>query len=205
MESYCIYGASGHGKVILEILENLGQDIHCFYDDNINKTSLLNYEVTSDVSIFAIESVCWIIGIGNNQTRKKIAENLSLKYGVAIDKRANVSKRTQIGSGTVIMPGVTINSSTIIGKHAIFNTNSSIDHDCIIGDYVHISPNAALCGGIIVGEGAHIGAGAVLIPGIKIGKWATIGAGAVIVRDVPEFSIFVGNPGRLKSKGTKEK
>ena len=206
MEStYCIYGASGHSKVILEILENSGQIIHSLYDDDVNKLSLLDYKVTHQNNIFEIESICWIIGIGNNKIRKRIVADHSFKYGLAIDKSANVSKRTTIGNGTVIMPGVSINSSTTIGEHGIINTNSSIDHDCVIGDYVHISPNAALCGGITVGEGVHIGAGAVIIPGIKLGKWATIGAGSVIIKDVPDFSTLVGNPGRLKSTENKKK
>ena len=195
--NYCIYGASGHSKVIIEILENSGILIQGLYDDDVQKSTLLDYKVGHDKEIFKNNEISWIIGIGNNKIRKKIAENHLLKYGLAIDRSASVSKRAVIGKGTVIMPGVCINSSTIIGTHAIINTNSCIDHDCIIEDYVHISPNATLCGGISVGEGTQIGAGAVIIPGIKIGKWATIGAGAVIIKDVPDNSIVVGNPGRI--------
>jgi acetyltransferase EpsM len=32
---------------------------------------------------------------------------------------------------------------------------------------------------------------------IRIGKWVMIGAGAVIIRDVPDFAVVVGNPGRI--------
>lgn len=198
MEStYCIYGASGHSKVIIEILENSGIIIQGLYDDDVQKNTLLEYRVGHGKEIFNNNEISWVIGIGDNAVRKKIAENHLLKYAFAIDKSASLSKRAVIGKGTVIMPGVSINSSTIVGKHVIINTNSSIDHDCIIEDYVHISPNATLCGGISVGEGTQIGAGAVIIPGIKIGKWAKIGGGAVIIKDVPDNSIVVGNPGRI--------
>lgn len=197
MKSYCIYGASGHSKVIIEIIENAGNSIKGLFDDDPAKKVLLNYQVTNERSIFDLQGVAWIIGIGNNETRKKVAENHCLSYDNAIDSKATISSRIQIGKGTVIMPGVTINSSTIIGKHSIINTNSSVDHDCILEDYVHISPNATLCGGVIVGEGTHVGAGAVIIPGIKIGKWATIGAGSVIIKDVPDFATVVGNPGKI--------
>jgi acetyltransferase EpsM len=196
-QSYCIYGASGHSKVIIEIIEKSGGIIKGLFDDDRHKKTLLDYEVTNDQSIFELTDVDWIIGIGDNPTRKKVAEGNLLQYGIAIDSKATISARIEIGHGTVVMPGVTINSSTIIGKHCIVNTNSSVDHDCILEDYVHISPNATLCGGISVAEGSHIGAGAVIIPGIKIGKWVKIGAGAVIIKDVPDFATVVGNPGRI--------
>jgi acetyltransferase EpsM len=195
--SYCIYGASGHSKVIIEIIENLDGKIHALYDDDPLKTNLLNYSVTNDSSIFQLTSVQWMIGIGNNLIRKKIAEKHGLHFGLAIDNRSGISERAVIGQGTVAMPGVTVNSSTTIGAHCILNTNSSIDHDCILDNYVHISPNATLCGGISIGEGTHIGAGAVVIPGIKIGKWCTIGAGSVIINNIPDYSTVVGNPGKI--------
>jgi acetyltransferase-like isoleucine patch superfamily enzyme len=50
---------------------------------------------------------------------------------------------------------------------------------------------------VIVGEGTHIGAGATVIPNIKIGKWCTIGAGSVILKDVPDYAVIYGNPGKV--------
>jgi len=202
--SYCIYGASGHSKVIIDIIENTGGTIDSLFDDDKTKTALLGYYVTNDVDIFQKQFVQWLIGIGNNFIRKKIVDLFSLSFGTAIDKSAQISKRASIGQGSVIMPGVTVNSSSIIGRHCIVNTNSSVDHDCVLENYVHVSPNATLCGGVFVGEGTHVGAGAVVVPGINIGKWCTIGAGAVIIKDVPHYSTVVGNPGRIiKSEKTK--
>lgn len=194
---YCIYGASGHGKVVIEILETSGYLIDQLYDDDPEKVNLLEYKVSSNKEMFKLPGVKWLIGIGNNEIRKNIAENNDFIYGSAIDPSAKISKRTQIGNGVVIMPGVTINSSSIIGNHSIINTNASVDHDCILGDYVHASPNASLCGGVKIGEGTHIGAGAILIPGIVIGKWATIGAGSVIIENIPDYATVVGNPGKI--------
>jgi acetyltransferase EpsM len=196
MNPYAIYGASGHGKVIIEILENLGLPIFALFDDDERKKTLLGYEVKNDSKMFEREEIQWIIAVGDNKTRKKIAGDHFLQYGRAIDQSARISKRAEIGSGTVIMPGVSINSSSNIGKHVIVNTNSSVDHDCLIEDFVHISPNATLCGGVSVGEGTQIGAGAVVIPGIQIGKWVKVGAGAVIIRNVADGATIVGNPGR---------
>ena len=62
-----------------------------------------------------------------------------------------------------------------------------------IANFVHISPNSTLCGNVQVGEGSWIGAGTTILPGGKIGKWCTIGAGSVVSKDIPDYSLAVGN------------
>ena len=32
---------------------------------------------------------------------------------------------------------------------------------------------------------------------VKIGKWCTIGAGTIVIKDIPDYSTVVGNPGRI--------
>lgn len=187
-----LYGASGHAKVIIEILECLKITVDGLFDDNANIKKLLNYPV-KPYEHEVISSL--IISIGNNAIREKIADHLNVQYGRAFHPTSSISKRSVIGEGTVVMSGVSINADAQIGKHCIVNTNASIDHDCILGDFVHVSPNAALCGDVHIGEGSHIGAGAVIIPGIRIGKWCNVGAGAVIIRNIPDYSKVVGNPG----------
>ena len=196
---YYLYGASGHGKVILEVIEASGNKVLGIFDDGENLPNSI-LEVPT-LRFFPKEK--WgddnflIISIGNNKTRKKIVNKFSVSYGIAIHPKSQLSSSAKIGEGTVLMAGSNINACALIGKHCIINTNSSVDHDCLIDDFVHISPNATITGGVSIGEGTHIGAGAIVIPGIKIGKWATIGAGAVIINDVPDYAIIVGNPGKV--------
>lgn len=193
-----LIGASGHAKVIIEILENNGIAIGGLQDSNPTTTNLLDYNVYQEFpDCFRVFDDEVIIAMGNNSVRKKMAVSLEYKYVSAIHSTANISKRAEIQIGTVVMAGVTINSDVIIGKHAIINTNASIDHDCALEDYVHISPNVALAGNVMVGEGSHIGIGASIIQGVKIGQWCTIGAGAVIIEDIPDGATVVGNPGRV--------
>lgn len=193
-----LYGASGHAKVIIEILELQQNIIAGLIDTNPNIKDLLGYPVhTSLGESLNNNETCIIISIGNNVIRKKIAKTLSVNFIKAIHVSTNISSRCIIAEGSVIMAGVSINSNVIIGKHTIINTNSSIDHDCIVNDFVHISPNAAIAGNVNIGEGSHIGIGACIIQGVKIGKWVTVGAGAVIINDVPDYAVVVGNPGNV--------
>ncbi len=192
-----LYGASGHAKVIIDILENSGFIIDGLFDDNPDIKNLCGYRC----ALFSSDKVLdnqLIVSIGNNKTRKKIVERIGkVKYGTAIDRSSSVSIRSSVGEGTVIMPGAIINSGTIIGRHSIINTNASVDHDCILDDFVHISPGTSVAGNVMVGEGTHIGTGASVIPNIKIGKWSIIGAGSVIIRNVPDLVVVVGNPARI--------
>ncbi|MDM1096711.1 acetyltransferase [Myroides odoratimimus] len=191
-----LYGASGHGKVIAEIAEECNILIKGFIDGNKAITTVLDYEVIASDAVGLMGDT--VISIGNNKIRKLIAtRDTHLSFVSILSPRANISKRTIIEEGTVVMMGATINSEVKIGKHCIINTNASIDHDCILEDYVHVSPNVALAGNVEVGEGTHIGIGVSVIQGIKIGNWCTIGAGAVIIKDVPDYAVVVGNPGKI--------
>jgi acetyltransferase-like isoleucine patch superfamily enzyme len=48
-----------------------------------------------------------------------------------------------------------------------------------------------------IGKYCWIGAGTIILPGVKIGDFSIIGAGSVVVRDIPPYSIAVGNPARV--------
>ncbi|PVY43017.1 acetyltransferase [Pontibacter virosus] len=191
-----LYGASGHAKVIIDILRDMGIPAIGAFDKNpaikeVGGIPVLGPEVEQDPE----KSV--IISIGDNAIRRRVAEQLKLSFGKAIHPTAIISPSVTIAEGTVVMHGAIVQADATIGKHVIVNTGASIDHDCKIGDYAHISPGAVLSGNVQVGEGTHIGAGAVVIPNLKIGKWCKIGAGAVVIRDIPDGVTAVGNPARI--------
>ncbi len=197
MDKICLFGASGHGKVIKESVESEGNQVVAFLDDNPKTEELLGVPVfkTEKAINFLLEK--FIVSIGDNKIRKKICENIKVKFGKTIHASAIISVSSSIDVGTAVMAGAIINACTKIGKHCIVNTKSVIEHDCVIENYVHISPNATVTGNTHIGEGTHIGAGATVIPNVKIGKWVTVGAGAVIIKDIPDYAIVVGNPGRI--------
>ncbi len=190
-----LYGASGHGKVIADILKKSGIYEIMFWDDD-PQVRIEGYKVVQVPEEYANEDEV-ILSIGNNATRFKIAGTGIYKWGKAIHPNAIIAENVTIENGSVLMAGVIVNSCTKIGAHCIINTSSSVDHDCIIDSFVHISPNATIAGGVKIGTGAWIGAGAVLIQNIKIGKWAIIGAGSILISDVPDYAVVVGNPGRI--------
>ena len=185
-----LYGASGHGKVIKEVVEAQGDSVEGFIDDNPCILQYCGKQVFHQLNGFSPI----IVSIGINKTRRKIVEKLYCQYSKAIHPTAIVSPSAQIGEGTVVMPGAIINADAIIGKHCIVNTGASVDHECVVGDYCHIAPHATLCGQVRIGEGTLIGVGASVIPCIEIGEWSTIGAGAVVTRPIPGYCTAIGVP-----------
>jgi|LauGreStaDraftv2_3_1035109.scaffolds.fasta_scaffold02099_2 sugar O-acyltransferase (sialic acid O-acetyltransferase NeuD family) len=194
--SVILYGASGHSKVIIDILNLRNIQIKKIIDDHTDLISIDTIPIFKNIDFLLNENM--IIAIGDNFIRKQINNNNNnINYINAIHPNTDISPTVTIGNGTVVMAGAVINSGSKIGEHCIINSKALVEHDCIISDFVHISPGVQLAGSVKVGEGTQIGIGAIVIQGLKIGKWATIGAGAVIIRDVPDYAVIVGNPGKI--------
>ena len=195
-----VYGASGHAKVVIDIIKNTNRTVAEVLDDNSSLHSILEYKVTIPEDK-DYENV--VIAIGNNEIRRLIVKNINATYVKAlIHTSATIGSNVNIGKGTVVMAHAIINASVSVGSHCILNSSSIIEHDSIIGDFVHVSPGAIVTGGVCIGAGSHIGAGAVILPNVKIGKNVIIGAGAVVLNDVEDNLVIVGNPARIIKRNT---
>lgn len=202
-----IIGAGGHAKVIANVINKSGDIVRGFLDDNIEIGTVIikekNYKVIGtfeDIVHLQLKypNAEFIIGIGNNELRKKIAEKYEeiLNFYTAIDPNSQIALDVEIGKGSVILANACINTSAKIGKHCIINTAAIIEHDNIIEDYVHVSPNATLSGTVKVGELTHIGSGAVVKNNVDICDNCFIGAGATVVKDIEKSGVYIGTPSR---------
>lgn len=198
MANAYLFGASGHGMVIKDILNANGVKIEAFVDDNPNINECYGRPVLHD----ATELSPMIVSIGVNKLRKMVVEKLvaanrNIEFTTAIHPSAIVSPSAKIGEGTVVMAGTVINADATIGKHCIVNTGASIDHECNVEDYCHIAPGVNISGASHIGEGTWVGVGTCVIQGIHIGKNCFIGAGSVVVKDIPDNTVAYGNPCRV--------
>ncbi|MDD2375994.1 MAG: acetyltransferase [Clostridia bacterium] len=191
-----IIGASGHAKVIADIVIKNEDILLGFLDDNLTG-EVIGYSIlgkTLDLDKFKNNEIQFIIGIGNNITRKEISTKYNLNYYTAIHPSAVISNNVEIQEGTAIMANAVINISSKIGKHCIINTGSIIEHDNILKDYVHISPNATLSGTVTIGECTHIGTSASIKNNINICDNVVVGVGGVVVKDINESGVYIGMP-----------
>lgn len=190
-----LFGASGHGKVIKDILNANGIKVEAFADDNPNVNECGGRPVLHDATGLSP----MIVSIGVNRIRKMIVERLKannpdIKFATAIHPSAVISPTAKIGDGTVVMAGAVVNADAVIGNHCIINTGTTVDHDCKIGDYCHIAPGVNISGATNVGEGTWVGVGSCVIQCLNIGKNCMIGAGSVVVNDIPDNVTAFGCP-----------
>lgn len=192
-----LYGASGHAKVISDIIEAEGKTVHGFIDDNPSLSQFRGLEVRHSAD--GCNPI--IVSIGNCNIRRKIVDALSSHdFATAIHPAAVVSPSARIGIGSVVMPGAIVNAEASIGRHCIVNTKASVDHDCRLADFVHIAPGCTVCGGVEVGEATWVGTGTSVKQGVKIGKNCMIGAGSTVVSDIPDNVVAFGTPARVIRK-----
>jgi sugar O-acyltransferase (sialic acid O-acetyltransferase NeuD family) len=193
---YILLGGGEHARVVLDVLLSGGVKVHALFDPKYSD-NLFGVPQLGEYKPTVFPGAKAIVAIGNNGTRKRVAEGCAHTFGLAVHPSAIVSPYSTVAIGSMIFQGTIIQASAAIGKHVIINTGAQVDHDCVVGDYAHLAPSVTLCGTVQVGEGALVGAGATVIPGIKIGKWSVIGAGAVVTKDVPDYAVVVGVPSKV--------
>ena len=198
-----VFGASGHAKVVIDIIERQNlYEIAFLVDDapSLKGQWVYGYHVLGGKEELLSSGIrCGIVAIGSNCARSGVAAWLRSKgfeLVTALHPSAQIARGVTVGGGTVIMAGVVINSDTAIGRDVIVNTRASIDHDCMIGNGVHIAPGTTLCGTVTVGDGSFVCAGVTIIPNLIIGSNVTVGAGSTVIRDVTEGITVVGSPAK---------
>ena len=140
-----------------------------------------------------------------------------------IDEGCKIAKGTKIWHFSHIMPNcilgencnigqnVVISPEVVLGRNVKVQNNVSIYTGVICDDDVFLGPSMVFTNVINprsainreneyakthVGKGASIGANATIVCGHDIGEYAFIGAGAVVTKNVPAFSLWVGNPAK---------
>jgi len=134
----------------------------------------------------------------------------SIGSGTRIWHLAHILSSAVIGANCSLGQNVYIGNARI-GNNVKIQNNVSVYDAVVIEDDVFCGPSMVFTNVInprshivrkheykatVVRRGATIGANAVIVCGNTIGKYAMIGAGAVITKDVPDFALVVGNPGR---------
>jgi acetyltransferase EpsM len=203
-----IWGASGHAKVVADIVRRAGIfDIVGYLDDiqpHPPEARFLGAPLyTSVTALAALRSQGvsrLILGIGKCSARLRLA-SVAREHGfalaTAVHPCAVVAEEVRMGAGTVVAGGAVINPGTVLGENVIVNTGAVVDHDCVVEDGAHICPGTRLAGDVKVGRGAWVGIGATVIEKVRIGAGAFVGAGAVVIRDVPENVVVAGVPARV--------
>ena len=143
-----------------------------------------------------------------------IDENVQIGKGTKIWHFSHIQSGAVIGEGCILGQNVNVGNNVRMGNYCKIQNNVSIYEGVELEDYVFCGPSMVFTNirlprsefpqaeskyyeKTLIKKSASIGANATIICGVTIGKYSLIGSGAVVTKDVPDFSLVVGNPSRI--------
>lgn len=123
----------------------------------------------------------------------RCGKGINVGFACCISPRVEIGDYSSFGNRCVIQGGVQIGSDVMMGPDVKIYTRNHNMQDASIpmrlqGD--SFSP-------VRIGDDVWIACNVVILPGVTVGSHAVIGAGTIVVHDVPDYSIVVGNPGKV--------
>lgn len=144
-------------------------------------------------------------------TMRQLCNSKFLKFGVGAELRAGAyaicCSKISLGARVIIRSGCMLFADPRDGGAGI-----TIEDDVMLGSCVHIyvhnhkfdDPSVAIIDQgyyqsepVLIERGAWIGAGTIILPGVTVGRNAVVGAGSVVTKNIPDFTVAVGNPARI--------
>jgi len=144
---------------------------------------------------------CYVVNViaGDCRTRKRATDRLTgcgARFTNLI--HPNVYLRyVKYGTGLYIQESVILQAAVTVQDHVSIHMGSLIGHESFIGESSFIAHGCAISGRVTISPGVFIGVGATILPHLTVGEWSIIGAGAVVTKDVPPYTVVVGNPARF--------
>jgi UDP-2-acetamido-3-amino-2,3-dideoxy-glucuronate N-acetyltransferase len=136
----------------------------------------------------------------------EIGEGTTIWHASHVLKSSRIGKNCRIGQNVVIGPNVTI------GDGVKIQNNVSVYEGVTLEDHAFCGPSMVFSNVFnprseirrmdelrptLVRRGASLGANCTILCGVTVGTYAFVGAGAVVLKDVPDFALVAGNPGRV--------
>ena len=143
-----------------------------------------------------------------------VDNNVEIGKGTKIWHFSHVQTGAVLGENCSIGQNVNIGNNVKIGNHVKIQNNVSVYEGVELEDYVFCGPSMVFTNikvprsefpqrgseyyqKTLVKKSASIGANATIVCGVTIGEYALIGSGAVVTKDVPDYALVIGNPGRV--------
>ena len=143
-----------------------------------------------------------------------VDDNVEIGEGTKVWHFSHIQSGSRIGKKCVFGQNVNVGNNVTIGDYCKVQNNVSIYEGVTLEDYVFCGPSMVFTNIVdpkckypqvgaqfyiktIVKEGASIGANATIVCGHTLGKHCMIGAGTVVTKDIPDYALVIGTPGRV--------
>ena len=136
----------------------------------------------------------------------RIGDGTRIWHFCHIMSGAVIGERCNIGQNVVISPDVTLGNNVKVQNNVSIYTGVILEDDVFCGPSMVFTNVVNPRSHVVrrheyqrtrVGRGASLGANCTIVCGHDIGRYAFVGAGAVVTKDVPDYALVVGNPGRI--------
>ena len=117
-----------------------------------------------------------------------IGENCSLGQNVLVADNACLGNNVKVQNNVAIYGGITVEDDVFLGPSCVL-TNVTNPRSQV--------SRKSLYEKTFIKRGATIGANATIVCGITLGRYCFVGAGAVVTKDIPDYALVLGNPGKL--------
>jgi len=104
-----------------------------------------------------------------------------------------IGDRTRIGMNNVLIGPVTIGNDVMLAQNIVLSGLNHGYEDITLPP--HNQPVTKKK--IIIEDEVWVGANSVVVAGVTIGKHSVIAAGSIVTKDVPPYSVAVGNPAKV--------
>ena len=128
---------------------------------------------------------------------KSAGKNINIGRYCKIHKNTTIGDHSGVGFGCEIPNGVTLGSHVMMGPDVLIFTQN---HQTADTEIPMREQGMEPLKPVVIGDDVWIGARVCILPGVTIGQGAVIGACAVVSKDVPAYSVAVGNPARVVKK-----
>jgi UDP-2-acetamido-3-amino-2,3-dideoxy-glucuronate N-acetyltransferase len=141
-----------------------------------------------------------------------VDEPCDIGAGTKIWHFSHVMANCKLGRKCILGQNVHVAPGVIIGDNVKIQNNVSLYDGAVIEDDVFLGPSCvftnisnprsqivrrSLYEKTLVRRGASIGANSTVVCGITVGRYAFVAAGAVVTKDVPDYALIMGVPGRV--------
>ena len=117
-----------------------------------------------------------------------IGNRCSLGQNVLVADNASLGNNVKVQNNVAIYEGITVEDDVFLGPSCVL-TNVTNPRSQV--------SRKSLYEKTLIKRGATIGANATIVCGMTLGRYCFVGAGAVVTKDIPDYGLVLGNPGKL--------